>query len=205
MPPNKDPKAVFYQYFPKDSIEYCFGLWQKHNFHFNIKKKRNTKLGDYRYSFVDKSHTITVNADLNPFAFLITYLHEVAHLIVQVSYKSGIDPHGAEWKNTFRNISAPMLNSEIFPDNVLGALNNYFKNPKASSCADPVLMKALHTYNIVGSEFKMLSELNIGVVFEFNGRQFLKEEVRRTRVLCKETASGRRFLISKIAVVSMVI
>jgi len=201
MPQLSNPKAVFYQYFPVAAVEYCFQLWNQHKFHFKINKKRQTRLGDYRYNPTTKLHAITVNADLNRFSFLVTYLHEVAHLSTQLKYGSRVDPHGNEWKNEFIAVAEPMLTSEVFPAFVLKALEKYFVNPKASSCSDHELQKALQWFDEGGDHF-YLSDIQIGKLFEFNKRKFQKEELRRTRVLCKEIATGKKYLISKMAKVS---
>ncbi|MFN0047992.1 MAG: SprT-like domain-containing protein [Cytophagales bacterium] len=196
-----NPKDVFYQYFPASAVEYCFQLWQQYQFYFKINKKRQTRLGDYRFHTITKLHTITVNADLNPLSFLVTYLHEVAHLINQVKNGSKVEPHGKEWKNEFIAIAKPMLNTEVFPSFVLDVLAKYFKNPKASSCSDHELQKALQWFD-EGGDHLYLSDIQIGKLFEFNKRQFQKEEIRRTRILCKEIATGKKYLISKMAKVS---
>lgn len=197
----KSPKEVFFQYFPASAVDYCFQLWLDHKFHFKINKKRQTRLGDYRYNPAQKLHTITVNADLNPFSFLVTYLHEVAHLTNQVKHGSHVNPHGKEWKTEFIAISKPVLNTEVFPSFVLKALHDYFKNPKASSCSDHGLQKALQWFD-EGGDHLYLSDIQIGKLFEFNQRKFQKEEIRRTRVLCKEIKTGKKYLISKMAKVS---
>ena len=195
-----NPTEIFQQYLPANAVNYCIELWTKYGFHLNIKQKRATKLGDYRYDLRDKSHTISVNADLNPYSFLITYLHEVAHLVTQITFGSKVDPHGIEWKNEFKKIAIPMVEPDIFPNEIILALQRYFKNPKASSCSDPVLMKALHLFDIDKSSV-MLGEVLHGKLFEFSGRMFKKESIQRTRVMCLEMNTGRKYLISKAAFV----
>jgi SprT protein len=201
MPSKDHPVQIFHQYLPAQAVQYCFELWKKFDFYLNIKQKRSTKLGDYRYDPRDKSHTITVNADLNPYSFLVTYLHEVAHLVTQITYGHKADPHGQEWKDEFKKIAIPMVIPNVFPAQIIIALQRYFKNPKASSCSDPVLMKALHDHD-ENSQGTMLGEITTGKTFEFSGRVFLKETVQRTRVLCKEVSTGRKYLISKAALVT---
>lgn len=202
MPEKKDPKEVFYNYLPAAAVDYCFQLWIKHDFHFKVSRKRNTKLGDYRYYINEKSHTITVNGDLNPFSFLVTYLHEVAHLLVTVNHKRNVDPHGDEWKSEFKKVADPMLNTTVFPSFILTAFKKYLYNPKASSCSDPELLKALNYFD-EESDDKYLGDVEAGKIFIFNNRQFVKESVRRTRVLCKELQTGKKYLISKMAKVNL--
>ena len=48
-----------------------------------------------------------------------------------------------------------------------------------------------------------LSELDSGISFHFNNRRFTKIEKRRTRVLCLDHTSGRKYLIPQIALVKI--
>ena len=194
---------IFKRFVPEPSAAYCLKLYEHFGFEFKIKKSRQTKLGDYRFTYPEKKHIITINNDLNPYAFLLTYLHEVAHLITFNEHKNRVNPHGQEWKDVFKKISQPVLNDEIFPPLVLQAIQNYFKNPKASSCSDPTLYNVLRQFDHPSDEVTLKS-ISIGAQFDFNGRVFQKLEVKRTRSVCKEIASGRKYLISEIASVKIV-
>jgi len=200
MPSKVEPIEIFKQYVPNAAVAYCFELWKKHAFYLNIKQKRATKLGDYRYDPRDRSHTITVNADLNQYSFLVTYLHEVAHLTTQLQMGNKAEPHGSEWKSEFRKIALPMVSTEVFPLEIVIALQHYFKNPTASSCSDPALMRALHGFD-TDSPATLLADVSMGKTFELSGRLFIKENIQRTRILCKELSSGRKYLIHKAALV----
>ena len=65
---------------------YCFQLYKKYQFRLKITAPRKTKLGDYRFRASNKTHLITINCNLNPYAFLIVYLHEVAHCITTIKH-----------------------------------------------------------------------------------------------------------------------
>jgi SprT protein len=190
------------KHIPEKSIPYCHSLWQTSPFKFLVTKKRETKLGDYRYHYQHKSHTITVNGDLNPYTFLVTYLHEVAHLKTQILYGSKVKPHGSEWKAEFKKILDPVMSEEIFPQNVLIALKHYLVNPKASSCSDIDLLKALGTHD-EQTHLQYLSDVSIGDTFRFNKKYYKKESLMRTRAVCKELKSGRKYYISEAAQVEV--
>lgn len=198
MKTNKDPKTIFFDYFPSQAVDYCFYLWKTYNFEFKITKKRQSKLGDYRYTFATKSHTITVNADLNPYSFLVTYIHEVAHLTTQLKHGNNHEPHGIEWKNEYKTLAKPILNSEVFPTHILQVFTKYLINPKASSCADHDLIHALDIHNEPDNKI-MLINLSIGNKFLLKEKKFIKNEVNRTRTLCTEVSTGKKYLISNIA------
>lgn len=196
-------EQVFQKFIPETAVSYCNKLYQKLAFEFKVKKARQTKLGDYRYDPRSDKHTITINNDLNQYAFLVTYLHEVAHLVAFKQFKRSIQPHGKEWKNSFKEIAAPMLSEEVFPKSVLAALKRYFKNPKASSCSDPVLYQILKQFDAPSDKI-LLKDIPIGDSFIFNKRNFTKLEKKRTRSVCKEMESGRKYLISDLAEVVQV-
>lgn len=185
---------------PANAVHYAYDLWAEHQFNFKVTKKRNSKYGDYRYSPVSGVHSITVNGDLNMYAFLVTYLHEIAHLLTYKLSRKRTAPHGKEWKKNFQTLMAPMLNNLVFPDDILSALKHHMKNPKATSSADHELSRMLRRYDAqIG--LVHLGEINTGAIFKLNTRIFKKETKRRTRILCEEVASGKKYLISQIALV----
>lgn len=194
--------SIFERFLPSGSAEYCYGLWKKHGFEFKIKRSRKTKLGDYRYDSRTKKHIISINNDLNPYSFLITYLHEIAHLLAFQKYGSRIQPHGTEWKNEFKKLTLPVLRPEIFPDNVIRAFSAYMINPKASSCSDPRLLKALKVHDPNPGTF--LSDLKRGELFDFQGRIFQVLDKKRTRYVCLEKKSQKKYLISGSATIQKI-
>jgi hypothetical protein len=183
---------------PENAAQYCFDLWAEDPFHFIISRSRSTKLGDFRYRSDRKIQTITINHDLNPFQFLITFIHEVAHHRVYSRHGRKVSPHGQEWKSAFRNLMVPMLSDLVFPKDVLIPLRIHMANPKASTGGDIFLSKELRKYDLkYQSEAPLfLTDIKPGETFSLRGRIFQKEEVRRTRVLCLEIASGRKYLVS---------
>lgn len=191
-------EEVFVKFVPEASVSYCVKLYERLGFEFKIKKARQTKLGDYRFNPQSSRHTITINNDLNPFAFLVTYLHEVGHLIAFKTYGRRIQPHGKEWKQCFKEVSEPLLTDQIFPKEVLSALKRYFKNPKASSCSDPILYQILKRFD-EPSEKILLKEVAIDEAFIFNKKTFVKLEKKRTRSVCQEALTMRKYLISDLA------
>ncbi len=192
-------KAVFARHLPESAVDYCFQLWQTFGFTFRITKKRNSKLGDYRYTPTTGQHAISVNHDLNRYAFLITYIHEVAHLTTREKYNRHVLPHGQEWKQEFKKLMLPMLTNKVFPDDLLRIVAHHMKNPKASSTSDSKLLEALRLYDTTPSSELLLAQLEEGTAFLFNKKVYRKIQTRRTRSLCEELSSGRKYLISDAA------
>ncbi|MBP6386830.1 MAG: transcription elongation protein SprT [Pseudarcicella sp.] len=205
---EKDYK-IFQKYFPPMAVEYCFTLWSNLKFKFKITQHRNSKLGDYSYS-THRGHNITINHNLNPYSFLVTYIHEVAHMITFQEYKGNALPHGIEWKRNFLKTFLPILNSEVLPETLLQALTNYLKNPKASSLADPKLVIALRVYDTICDTANQentsieLNQLPLGTNFKIGNRLFSKGELRRTRYLCTDLTSNKKYLITSLALVKKV-
>ena len=195
-------QEVFQKFVPPSAVDYCVKLYQRLGFELKIKKARQTRLGDYRFNPKTNKHTITVNNDLNPYAFLVTYLHEVGHLIAFKKYGRQIQPHGKEWKQAFKEVSEPMLSEHVFHKSVLAVLQKYFKNPKASSCSDPALYQVLKQFDEPSGKV-LLRDVSIGKSFIFNKKAFIKLEKKRTRSVCQEITSNRKYLISEIAEVVM--
>ena len=197
-----DNYKVLQRFFPAAAVDYCFEIWTEHSFAFKIKRKRLTKLGDYKYDPRTGRHTITVNNDLNPYSFLVTYIHEVAHLVTFKKYKRSVPPHGKEWKHAFKQLMQPLLSSKVFPPGLLAQVIQYMKDPKASSCNDHGLAMALAQYD--KNRPIVLQEIETGSLFRLGKRTFKKEELKRTRYVCLEVKSGKRYLVSRSAPVDKV-
>jgi hypothetical protein len=191
---------------PSLASTYCEELYQLYKFDFFLSKPRRTRLGDFtvRPGFTPR---ITVNINLNPYNFLITYLHEVAHCVVHYKYKGRsrkrIAPHGIEWKHEFRMLLQPVMNENIFPEDVLVSLLRYSQNPAASTGGDQILFNALRKYDdpYLNAGRIALFQLNEGSNFVFQNRIFTRGTLRRTRVLCTDKASQRLYTIPAHALV----
>jgi len=167
--------------------------------HITITKHRTTKLGDYRHPANGKGHRITLNHSLNPFSFLITFVHEVAHLTTWNRYQNKVAPHGKEWKDDFKILMKPFMSQHIFPEDVLNALNNYMKNPAASSCADVDLLRALHQQNPDDGLIN-LEELKEHQVFALDGNKvFKKGPLERKRFRCQNLQNKRFYFVNALA------
>lgn len=160
-----------------------------------ITRKRVTKHGDFR-ALHEGGHQITVNEMPNPYRFLITTLHEIAHLVAYKNFGRTIKPHGKEWKITYKKIMLPFLTPNIFPEALLEILQSHFRNPKASSDADFKLVMALNKFDPV-NEKNYIFELERGEVFEIhNGRRFIRGKKRVKRYECREVDTRRMYLFS---------
>lgn len=194
--------ATLQSHLPSAALQYCYQLWLETPFQLKITRTRQTKVGDFTSKRSVAHPRITLNHELNPFLFLITYIHEVAHLRVHLHYGGRVDPHGEEWKNSFRILMHPMLDGDIFEEDILTELRRHMANPKASSFADTDLTKALRRYDKDAAQYATLSDIPEGSIFRFQGRFFKKGKIRRTRVLCHEVKTKRHYLVPADVLVS---
>ncbi|RNC83456.1 MAG: sprT domain-containing protein [Winogradskyella sp.] len=187
---------------PSAAVNLIQSLIENENLVIKIKQERKTRHGDYKKLHNGK-HQITVNSNLNIYRFLITLVHEIAHLKAYQEYGLRIKPHGKEWKKTFQHLMLPFLNPDIFPPHVLPLLAQHFKNPKASSDTDTDLALALKQYNPSNNN-KFVFELDEGVTFKlYNGRIFRKGLKRRKRFECIELSTGKLYLFNPNAEVEI--
>lgn len=199
---RKKLRSILDKHVPPEAVDYCLELWIAKPFHFKVKQKRNSKLGDYKYDPAYRDHTITINHDLNAYAFLITYLHELAHLHVTEKYGRNVKPHGSHWKVIFAGLMRPVMNEKVFPEMVLTPLRRHMLNPKASTQADQNLVAALRDFDCTDDGAVCLKELGEGAFFSYHGHEYKKIKTRRTRILCQHRISGRKYLIPGIALVN---
>lgn len=183
-------------FLPAAAVEYVADLILKHQARVRLTRDRTSKNGDYRPPDGRLGHRISVNQTLNPYAMLVTMLHEFAHLRVWEQHNCSARPHGIEWKRAFADIMEPVLHEGVFPSNLLTVLKQYLRNPAASSCSDPHLMEALSAHNPPSAFDVILRVLPEGARFVTKkGGTYCKGELRRTRCLCVCQETGRKFLI----------
>ncbi|HET8754091.1 MAG TPA: SprT-like domain-containing protein [Salinimicrobium sp.] len=195
-------KNILEKYLPSHAVNPVFELIERHHIHLKIVNERKTRHGDYR-KLPQGAHQITVNANLNKYRFLITLIHEIAHLSAFESYGRMIKPHGPEWKKVFQSLMLPFIRPEIFPSEVLPYIARHFKNPKASSDTDAKLSVVLKKFDLPNDK-NYIYELPQGSTFRiYNGKVF-KMGIRRVkRYECVELNTGKIYLFQPNAEVEL--
>jgi hypothetical protein len=190
-------------FIPEASYGQVAALLSDDNLVVKVKKERKTRHGDYRLLPSGK-HLITINSNLNPYRFLITLIHEIAHFETYKSYGKKIKPHGPEWKSVFKQLMLGFLRPEVFPSDVLPLLASHFKKPKASSDSDSVLALKLKQYDPPNGKI-FIFEVPFGSTFKLhNGKLFRKGSKRRTRFEGTELTTGRLYVFNPNAEVMLV-
>ncbi|GAB3911206.1 SprT-like domain-containing protein [Mucilaginibacter boryungensis] len=200
-----DKVKVLEQYLPPDAAP-LIGRWIDYfKCEFKISRNRGTKFGDYRPPFDGRGHRISVNYDLNAYAFLVTTVHEFAHLHTWNEHQHKVKPHGPEWKGNFKKMMQPFFEKNIFPPDVHHAITRYLNNPAASSCSDLNLYRSLRKYDPPKESVTTVEKLPMKALFKLkDGRVFRKEEQLRKRFKCVEVKSRRVYLFSPVAEVELV-
>jgi len=194
-------KETLEKYIPLQSVDLVIDLLKNYPCKLKIVNNRKTKHGDFR-KLKNGHYQITINNDLNAYRFLLTLIHEIAHLVTHQKFGS-VKPHGIEWKLHFQHLMLPLVNPNVYPIELLPFLANYLKNPKASTDADVRLSLALKQFDEKnGNSF--IFEIPVQSKFIHNERVFERGNKRRTRYECIEIKTKKRYLFHQNAEVKLV-
>ncbi len=188
------------QFLPAGAFDEVAPFFKTHTIHLTLTHDRKSVLGDYRNpTTTDPYHRISINATLNPYSFLITLLHELAHMFTFVHFGHSVSPHGKEWKTQFRHILIPFIGKKLFPNDVEKALLAYVHDPAASTCTDPRLFKALYRYDERKDGHKLVDDIAPNHYFQTeDGIVYQKLEKIRTRTRCMNMSNGKIYLFQGI-------
>jgi len=199
MPRKEAPLNQLQTYLPSNTFEAVRQYLHQYQVHLTVAKERKSILGDYRHRTHGKTHRISVNGNLNTYSFLITLLHELAHLLTFEKFGNKVQSHGKEWKFIFGQLLDQFIRHEVFPIDIKHALLQSLQNPAASSCADDVLLRVLKTYDKRRDNFVFVENVLEGQLFKtHDGKVFKKGEKLRKRFKCIEVATKRLYLFSPV-------
>lgn len=202
-------KTLLAGHVPQAALAYCLVVGSLVPFTLRLAPARRSRLGDYRLDD-RRGHLISVNADLHPEAFLITFLHEVAHCHVQArAGRSRVAVHGPDWQHTFSGLLQPVLTNAVFSPEVLTPLLDYARRPRATTAAHLPLLRALRGLPLLPDlpqgrlpQGRLpLETLPDAATFRIGKRIFIRQQRRRSRFLCLEPGTGRFYTVSALALV----
>ena len=173
-----------------------------------LSRPRRSKLGDHRPPGRGRPHhRVTVNDDLNPYAFLTTLLHEIAHVTTweRLQPRVRYAPHGRDWKREFAAILAPFVADAALPEDVAAALGDFMRRPAAASCTDRGLVLALARYDRPAPGLRRVEDLAAGSVFRVeSGRLFRLGPRLRSRYRCFAEPGGQEYRVHGLSRVAPV-
>jgi hypothetical protein len=186
-------------YIPQQSIAKVSSWIDEYDCQLKIVNARKTKLGDYKFS--KGKHFISINKNLNQYSFLITLIHEIAHLMVQIRYDKKVRPHGIEWKYTFRSLLLNFI--PLFPNQLQKQLSKHLINPMASTYSDYELYNELKRYD--KTQTTTIEEIKDGQKFiAYNGKTFIREFKLRKRIRCKNLENNKVYLFSPLSEIKLI-
>lgn len=199
MAKKEVPVDHLQNYLPPGTGDAVMAYLHQYKVHLTVSKERKSILGDYRHRTHTANHRISVNGTLNQYAFLITLLHELAHLLTFEQYSNRVQAHGKEWKTIYGKMLEQFVQHKIFPADIEKELLQSLKNPAASSCAEDGLLRVLRKYDAGKSNHVLIEELKTGEIFRIkDGRVFRKGEKLRKRYKCTEIQTGKLYLFSPV-------
>lgn len=199
-------KSILLNYTTPQGADLMNQMVEQYGISLIIKKDRLTKLGDYSHPIPSRPfHQITLNGTLNKYAFIITFIHEVAHLTNWNKHKRSVSPHGIEWKIEYFNLLSSVIPTEIFPEDIREVLHLHCKNIKSSSMSDLKLMKVLNKYTENYEEVITVSDIVEGDLFEYKQKKFVRGEKVRTRIKCQCITDKKTYVFHQLAPVELLI
>jgi SprT protein len=198
MPKREAPVNHLQHYLPPDTFEPVLQYLNQHKVHLTIARERKSILGDYRHRTHHDHHRISVNGNLNVYSFLITLLHELAHLLTFEQHGNRVQSHGREWKQIYAQLLDQFLKNKKFPPDIESELLLSLKNPAATSCAEDDLLRVLRRYD-KDKGLPLVEDLPSHSLFRTgDGRVFRKGKKLRKRYQCMEVATGKVYLFSPV-------
>jgi hypothetical protein len=199
MAKKEAPLDYLRQFIPDVSAPLVLEYLNHYKVHLTITRERKSVLGDYRHATQANNHRISVNGNLNKYSFLITLIHELAHLVTFMEYGNRVQSHGKEWKQVYRKMLEEFLRLKVFPEDILAALKKNLHDLPASSCADEHLMRILKKYDKNPGGLVLVEQVAEGASFSLDdGRVFRKGKKLRKRFQCVELSTGKLYLFSAI-------
>lgn len=183
-------------YIPTNAIDLLKELTDRYDVKYKIVNQRHTKHGDFR-KLANGTFQISINNNLNPYQFLLTLVHEIAHYVTFKEY-GRVQPHGSEWKSIFQRLMLPFLQPSIYPNEMLAPLAHYLKNPKASTDSDLKLSLALKK-NTAEKGKIFIFELPNNSIFVYKNKIYRKGNKRNTRFECLQLDTNRIYLFKQHA------
>lgn len=199
MPKQEAPLDQLTSFLPPGTYQAVEEYLRFYKIHLTITQYRKSILGDYRHRTHLSNHRISVNGNLNKYAFLITLLHEIAHLLTFEKHGGRVMAHGAEWKIIYGSLLKQFVENKIFPPDIEKELLYSLKNPAASSCAEDDLIRVLRKYDTNINGYRLIEEVPLNSLFKLDdGKVFKKGEKQRKRYKCEEVRTGKVYLFSPV-------
>jgi SprT protein len=177
-------RETLLNYLPALSVDIVEQWISEKKIRLRISRHRRSKSGDYRCAQLNYGHRISINRDLNKYSFLITFIHEYAHLLVWERFRNKVKPHGKEWKTEYGKIVLLFLDNGIFPEKINELLKQTIIHTKAATSGYISLLRCLAEYD-KPKDSVHIEALPVNATFCLpDGRIFRIEHKLRKRYKC---------------------
>lgn len=192
---SKESEKLLLKFIPQGSLPQLKKWLEDYPVQIAIVDRRKTKAGDYRPAQKRKPPKITINIDRNPYRFLVTLTHEIAHHVAFSSFGPHIKPHGKEWKQTYLDLLLAFNRQQIFPEEFAATIPAYPARLKATTAGTPEMDKVLKSMDQPGEPLNYIEDIANETVFSLeNGQSFKKIKKRRVRFLCQNLTNKKYYL-----------
>jgi SprT protein len=199
MSKKEAPLEYLQSYLPTGSANLVMQYLHHYKVHLTITRERKSILGDYRHATHDRNHRISVNGNLNKYSFLITLVHELAHLLTFQQHGNRVQSHGKEWKSIYAFLLKDFIVANLFPEDIRVRLQQSIHDLPASSCADDDLMRVLRRYDENPGDMVLVEQVPEGNFFATDdGRIFRKGKKLRKRYQCFDVKTKQEYLFSPV-------
>lgn len=181
-------------YVPAMAKNMVAAMLQNEPVHISVVPPRKSLLGSYSPAIHARPHTITVNANLNPYQFLMVLLHEWAHYVQWQQYHS--KGHGKEWKLCFAQLLVQYVHGNVFPPDLARAVTNYAAHVKSTECADMEMCRLFQKYDNMYQKQQnsfFLADIPEKTVFLHNEIPMQKQQTLRKYVVCKNLKNNKLY------------
>lgn len=201
---KKDIYNTLSRFVPSEAAHFFVTWIIEKKIHLKITPNRKTKAGTYQAPHPTKKqlgHKITVNGDLGRIRFCITFIHELAHLLVWENYKNTVQPHGKEWKNCYKTLMLEFIKETTsFPINIEKLVIQHVQNPPSSTSYDTTLLSAIDEYE--GKIELRLKDVEEGKFYLVENKLVLRKlKLLRKYYLCEEQNTKKQFRVHPNATV----
>ena len=203
MSNEEEYRTILRRHLNDDAVDWVYDYFTRNNIFLHITRQRTSKLGDYSWPQRGrKYHRITVNGDLNPYMFLWVFLHEAAHYETRLKYNGSVQPHGHEWQAAYARLLRECI--ALFPPETHDSIARYASRVPLARATGQGIEELLRHYDKDYSPESVtrLDDLPAGSLFRLKRSPdilFRSDERRRTRWLCTDTATGRRYTVPATA------
>lgn len=199
-------KQILGRYLPEKAVDLVFDFLYINHIGFKITKKRRSKLGDYKwFKYKPGYYEISVNGDLNKYAFMLVLMHEMAHHLVHLQYGESVQPHGHEWQRSFADTMKKYIGMGVFPSDVANAMAVYSSSIPLKIKKERELMSIINRYNENANSTPeiTLNDVPLNTLFKLENheRVFRSVEKRRTRYKCVDIKTNEYFLVQGTATI----